>query len=133
MLLHGLSFQSLEPLRKSLQIVSQPNTTNSGWRYHHASLGKFVGHPDLTQSWLVHRQFHDRLLDVLFNPVLDAGLTPTDFLQSQLTALVVHLLEAVEAVPRVAHHLAGLRNAAQHLRQVKQTHLVLDDLLIRVH
>src|SRR5215472_14087785 len=101
MLLRGLGFQSLEPLRKGLQIISQPDTSNPGWRNHHAPLGKFVGYPDLAQSWLLHRQFYNHLLDMFFNPVLDAGLAPTDLLQRQLTALVVHLLEAVEAVPRV--------------------------------
>jgi hypothetical protein len=80
MLLRRLGFQSLEPLRKGLQIVSQPDTTNSDRRYHHAALGKFSGYPNLTQSRLFHRQLHDRLLDVLFNPVLDTGLTPADFL-----------------------------------------------------
>jgi hypothetical protein len=70
---------------------------------------------------------------VLFDAIADAGLAPTDLLQRQLAPFVVHLLETVEAVPRITHHLAGLRHIAQHLGQVQQAHLVLDDLLICVH
>src|SRR5437016_10748094 len=56
-----------------------------------------------------------------------------DFLQRQLAAFVVKLLETIEAIPRVAHHLASLRNAAQHLSQLQQSHFVLDDFLVGAH
>jgi len=40
--------------------------------------------------------------------ILHTWLAAADFPQRQLTAFFVKLFEAVETVPRVAHHLAGL-------------------------
>src|SRR5262249_43909915 len=48
-------------------------------------------------------------------------------------AFVVQLLEAVEAVPAVAHHLAGLADIAELLGQLEQTDLGSDDLLFLGH
>src|SRR5262249_34086706 len=46
---------------------------------------------------------------------------------------VVQLLEAVEAVPAVAPHLAGLAHIAELLGQLEQTDLGADDLLFLRH
>jgi hypothetical protein len=35
--------------------------------------------------------------------------------------------------PALAHRFAGLRNTAEHVGQVQQTHFVLDNFLIGVH
>src|SRR4029453_18268155 len=48
-----------------------------------------------------------RLLDLRRCTVLQDRLSATDLLQRQLAAFVVELLEAVEAVAAVSHHLAG--------------------------
>src|SRR3712207_7720785 len=41
--------------------------------------------------------------------------------------------EAIEAVTRVAHHLAGLADVAELLGQLQQTHFGADDLLVSCH
>jgi hypothetical protein len=45
---------------------------------------------------------------MFFDAVLDAGLLPADLLQGKLPTLVIELLEAIEAVPGLAHYLTGL-------------------------
>ena len=51
----------------------------------------------------------------------------------QLAAFVVQLLEPVEAVAAVAHHLAGLADIAELLGQLQQPDLGSDDLLFLGH
>jgi hypothetical protein len=70
---------------------------------------------------------------MFLDPVLDARFSTADFLRGQFSTPVIHLLEPVEAIRRLAHHLANLRHATQHLRKIQQAYLVLDDLLIRIH
>src|SRR5262249_58412477 len=65
--------------------------------------------------------------------VLQHRLLATDFLQGQFAALVVELLEPVEAVAAVAHHLAGLADIAELLGELQQTNLGADDLLFSRH
>src|SRR4051794_4094366 len=73
------------------------------------------------------------LFHVRLGSVLQTRLTPADLLQRQLATLLIQFLEPVEAIPRVAHHLASLRNTPEHLRKLQKAHFVLDDLLIHVH
>jgi hypothetical protein len=73
------------------------------------------------------------LLDLDRGAVLQDRLAPADLLQRQLAAFVVELLEAIEAVPTVAHHLAGLAHVAKLLRQFQQADLRPDDLLCLRH
>src|SRR5438270_12906476 len=80
-----------------------------------------------------HRQLHNRLFDVRLGSVLQTWLPPADLLQRQLAALLVQFFEPVEAIARVAHHLASLGNTAEHVGKVQKAHFVLDDLLIGVH
>jgi hypothetical protein len=49
------------------------------------------------------------------------------------TALLVELLEAVEVIAAVAHHLAGLADVAELLGQLQQSNLGADDLLFSRH
>src|SRR5690348_15820465 len=65
--------------------------------------------------------------------VLQHGLFATDLLQSCFPTVVVEFLEAVEAIPTVAHHFARRADVAQRLGQFQQPDLVLDDLLVRIH
>src|SRR5205814_7959162 len=58
---------------------------------------------------------------------------PADLLQCQLAAFVVQLLEPIEAVPAVPHHLAGLADIAELFGQLQQTHLHPDNLLLLRH
>src|SRR5262249_38198504 len=63
---------------------------------------------DLSGGRLLDGQRYDGVLDLLRHAVLQHWLLAADFLQGQFAALVVELLEPVEAVAAVAHHLAGL-------------------------
>ena len=65
--------------------------------------------------------------------VLQDRLTAADLLQGKLAAFVAQLLEAVEAVPAVAHHLAGLADVAELPGQFQQSDLRSDDLLLLCH
>src|SRR4029077_2616821 len=60
-------------------------------------------------------------------------LAPADLLQRQLAALIVKLLEPVEAVPAIPHHLAGLGDAAELRGQFQQPDLHANDLLLLGH
>src|SRR5262249_61274957 len=56
-----------------------------------------------------------------------------DFLQGQFAALVIELLEPIEAVAAVAHHFAGLADIAELLGELQQANLGADDLLFSRH
>jgi len=53
--------------------------------------------------------------------------------QRQFAALVVELLEAVEAIATVAHHLASLAHIAELFGQLQEPNLGADDLLFGRH
>src|SRR5262249_2789674 len=76
------------------------------------ALPELIGNADLTEGRLLDRQRYDGSLDLLRHAVLQHRLLAADFLQRQFAALVVELLEAVEAVATVAHHFAGLADMA---------------------
>jgi hypothetical protein len=65
--------------------------------------------------------------------VLQDGLAPRDLLQGKFAAFVVKLLEPVEAVAAVAHHLAGLADIAELFCQFEHANLGADDFLILGH
>ena len=60
------------------------------------------------------------------------GLRRLISLSANSPPFFVQFLEAIETVVRVAHHFASLRNTAEHVGQVQQTHFVLDNLLLRL-
>src|SRR3989442_10409553 len=72
---------------------------------------------------------HRRHLD---NGLFDlwCGTVLQDRLHGQLAAFVVQLLEPIEAVAAVAHHLAGLAHIAELLGQLQQPQLRPDNLLL---
>ena len=76
---------------------------------------------------------HDRLLDRDRHAVFQDRLAAADLLERLLAALIVELLEAVEAVAAVAHHLTGLANIAELLGQFQQPDLGADNLLLLCH
>src|SRR5262249_47204665 len=82
---------------------------------------------------LLNGQRNDGILDLLRHPVLQHRLLAADLLQRQLAAFVVELLEPVEAVAAVAHHLAGLADVAELLGELQQPNLGADDLLFGRH
>jgi hypothetical protein len=131
--LSGFGFQSFEPFTKGFQIVAQPDAPHPGGRDKQAALGQFVGHTYLAEGRLLQSDLDHRFFDVLFDPVLGAGFASADLVQRQLATLLVQLFEAIKAISRVAHHLAGLRDTTQHCAELQQPHFVLDDFFFGTH
>src|SRR3954447_26244956 len=92
-----------------------------------------VGDADLAEGGLLQRQLDDERLDLRRRAVGQKRLLAGQLLQGEFAASVVELLEAVEAVARVAHHLAGLAHVAELLGQLQQAELGADDLLLLGH
>ena len=95
----------------------------------------------LAPGRLVDGERDHGFLDRRIGPVLEDRLAPREFLQRQLAAFVVELLEPIEAVPAIAHHLAGLGDPgsspgqaiAELLGQLEHAHFGADDLLVLGH
>ena len=77
-------------------------------------------------SWPLPAEMTDSALET-------ALFAAADLLQGQLAAFVVQLLEAIEAVPAVAHHLAGLADIAELLGELQQSDLRPNNLLLLCH
>jgi hypothetical protein len=58
---------------------------------------------------------------------------PGDALERQLAPFVVEVLEPIEAVAGIAHHLAGLADVADLLGEFEQPDSGADDLLVLGH
>ena len=128
-----MASKALEPLLHGLEVVAQPHAAHAGGGDRHPSLLELVGDANLAESGLFNGQRNDGILDLLRHPVLQYRLLAADLLQRQLAAFVVELLEPVEAVAAVAHHLAGLADVAQLLGKLQQSNLGADDLLLSGH
>ena len=104
------------------------------WRCHtqRTPAGDTVS-PDLPERWLLDGELNNGAFDIFRDPVLEDWLLPGNFGQRQIAAFVVKLLEAVEAVPAVAHHLAGLAHVAELLGEFEQANLGADNFLIFGH
>jgi hypothetical protein len=85
------------------------------------------------RTWPNAGKRNDGLFDVLRHTVLQYRFLAANVLQCQLAAFVVQLLEAVEAVAAVAHHLAGLVDIAELFGKLQQSNLGTDDLLLGGH
>ena len=57
--LGDLGLQSLETFLKDLQVMSEPDASNSARRDKHALLTQFVAHPNLAPGRLVNRKLDD--------------------------------------------------------------------------
>ena len=78
---------------------------------------------------LLNGECHNGVFNVLRHAVLQHRLLAADLLQRQIAAFVVQLLETVEAVAAIAHHLASLADVAELLGKLEQSNLGADDLL----
>jgi hypothetical protein len=87
--LGGLGFERLQPFAKRFQIMTEPDAANARRRNEKATLGQFVRHAHLTEGRLLQGHLHDRLLDVVLDPILRTRLAAADLAQRQLAALVV--------------------------------------------
>lgn len=128
-----LGLQGLEPFPHGLQIMPEPDASNACRGDRQGSFPEFVRHAELAPGGLVEGHLHDGLFHIGSDAILQERLLPGDLLQRGFAARVVEFLETVEAIPAVAHHLAGLRDIAQVFRQFQHTHLGLDDLLFHRH
>jgi hypothetical protein len=83
---------------------------------------------------LLGRQRDHCRFDLRRDTVLEEDrLLAANLLQRQLAAFVIQLLEPVEAVATISHHLAGLADIAQLLGQFQHSDLGPDDLLFLRH
>src|ERR1051325_6776939 len=132
-LLRDLRRQRLEPLVEGLQVVAQPDAAHAAPGDEQPLLLQLVRGAELPVGGLLEGHLDDGRLNVLLDAVLQNRLPAADLLEGQLAARVVEFLEAVEAVAAVAHHLAGLADAAEGLGQLQEPDLVLDDFLFVRH
>jgi hypothetical protein len=84
-----------------------------------AKLPHFVGDADLAKGRLVQRKLNDPRRDLGRGPVRQDRLLAGDFLQGELAAFVIELLESVEAVAAIAEHLASLAHIAELLGKLQ--------------
>src|ERR1700733_13420328 len=109
--------------------MALPDPAPPGRRNRMAVFAKLVGDADLAISRPVQRKLDDDRLDLGRRAVLQDQFAPRQLLQRQLAAGVLKLLEAIETVARVAHHLAGLADIAELPGQLQRPYLGADDLL----
>ena len=78
----------------------------------------FLPNNDL-EKWIARliAERDDGLLDLLIDAVLDDGFLPADLLQGEFAARFIEFFEAVETISGKAHHLAGLADVTQGLRE----------------
>ncbi len=117
-------FQSFQPLLHRLQIMAQPNAADAGGRDSQPALSEFIGDTHLPKSWLFDSEFDYGAIDLFCDAVAKHRLLAGDFGERDLPAFIVKLLEAVEAVTAIAHHLSGLASGPEkhllmrHLKKV---------------
>ena len=128
-LLRHLGFERLEPLFGVRQIVAQPDGPHPERRDRQAVFLQLVGNPHLAPGRLFDRQRHHCRFDLRRDTVLEDRLLAADLGKRQLAAFVVQLLEPVEAVATLSHHLAGLADIAQLLGQFQHSDLRANDFL----
>ena len=132
-ILGALGFQRFEPFVHGLQVVAQPHAPHAGGRDHKPVLAQFVGDAQLSECRLLEGKRNDRVFDLLRHAVLQYRLLAADLLQRHLAACVVKLLEAVEAIAAVTHHLAGLADITELFGELQQSNFGADDLLFSRH
>ena len=129
-----LRFQRLQPLGHGLQIVAQPDAANALRRHgQRVALADLVGDTHLAVGGQLQRQLDHGLFDLRVDAVLQQRPATGDLLQRGLAALVVQILETVEAVARVTHHPTGPADVAQLLGQLQDADLGANDLLLLSH
>ena len=106
-------FERLEPLFGVRQIMAQPDRPHTEWRDRQALFLQLVGNTHLAPGRLFDRQRHHGRFDFKRHTVLEDRLLAADLGKCQFATFVIQLLEPVEAVATISHHLAGLADVAQ--------------------
>ena len=132
-LLGDLRLERLQPLLHGLKLVALPHAAHAGGRDRVAALADLVGDPDLAEGGLLKSQSKDQRLNLGRRAVGQKRLAPRQLLKRQLASGLVEILEAIEAVAPVAHHLAGLADVAKLPGELQQANFGPDDLLFLGH
>jgi hypothetical protein len=74
---------------------------------------KTYGDTNLAEGRLFDGKRHDGVFDFRRHSVLQDRLASRNLLQGEFTTLIVKLLEPVEVVAAIAHHLASLADIAE--------------------
>ena len=113
--------------------MPQPDAAHPARGNKDTRLAQFVGDPKLAIGRPLEGHPHHRFFHRRVHPILGQWLLPADLGQRRLSAGLVQLLEAIKAVPAVAHDLASRGYVAQPFAQLQQSHLGLDHFLLRIH
>jgi hypothetical protein len=105
-----------------------PDAHGGDWQ---GLFAEFVCHALWAPGWLVAGHLHKGLFPVGRDPILPERLPPGNLLEGGLAPWGIEFFEPIEASSTVTHHLTGLRDAAELLRQLQDIHLRLDDLRFR--
>ena len=132
-ILRHLGLQRLQPLGHGVEVVANEHAADAGGRDPDALLGQLVGHPRMAPGRLLQDELEDAPFDRLCHPVLRVRHPSRHFDQRRFAALLVQILEPIEAVAGKPHDPAGLADAAELLRQLQHADLVADDLLVPRH
>jgi len=123
-----LSWARLDPLLHRLQVVAQPHAATPAGETTSPRLRSSLATRAWPKAGCSIASAHNGVLDWFFN---------TGFLRliSAVPARprLVDLLEPVEAVAAVTHHLASLADVAELLGELQQSNLAVDDLLFGGH
>jgi hypothetical protein len=131
--LRDLRLERLEALLHGLEIVPLPHAAHAGRRDRVATLADLVGYPDLAKGRLLQGQLDDDCLDLGRRAIRQQRLASRELLKGDFAPSIIQLLEAVEAVARVAHHLAGLADVAELPGKFQQANFSPNDLLLFRH
>ena len=132
-LLRHLRLERLQTEFHGGEIVPAPDGANPEGRDCHASFQELIGDTNLAEGRLFDGKRHDGVFDFRRHSVLQDRLASRNLLQGEFTTLIVKLLEPVEAVAAVAHHLASLADIAELFGQFEHAGLGANDFLILGH
>jgi hypothetical protein len=114
--------------------MAQPDAANALRRHcQRVTLAHLVGDTNLAVRGKLQCQVDHSLLDLGIDTVLQQRPAPRHLDQRGFTALVVQILEAVEAVARITHHPTGLADVAELLGELQDADLGANDLLLLSH
>ncbi len=128
-----LGLQGLETVSEVGQIIAQPNAAYTTARDKNTLFPQFVTGALLSVRREVDGMPADSRFRGLIYSILVVGPLPSRLVEQGLnTAFFNCCLVAVKGIAGQAHHLAGLGDVAEFLRQVQQAQLVFDDSFVTI-
>jgi hypothetical protein len=113
--------------------MPHPDAAHAARRNAAPLFSQFIRDAMLAPRRLLDRHRHNGLLEIRGNAVAEIGLAAANLTEGLFAARVVQLLETIEAVTAVAHHLARLRDVPKLLGEHQHAYFGLDDLLLSRH